>query len=136
MNRHYFKNFKGYFSVEKYVDDDLCSNYRFVDENDRFLGHVETENINDVIDYLIHVKDEFDFFEYFENRYDYGLDYINIMKTYIEDISSGLLPNEFSDNLKEEIKDILFDIEYLDELEFCEKYDINKVGKYYFRGNW
>lgn len=136
MNRHYFKNFKGYFSVEKYADDDLCSDYRFVDENDRFLGHVETENINDVIDYLIHVKDEFDFFEYFENRYDYGLNYINIMKTYIEDISSGLLPNEFGYDLKEEIKDILFDIEYLDELEFCEKYDINKVGKYYFRGNW
>ena len=136
MNRYYFKNFKGYFSVEKYADDVLCKDYRFVDENDRFLGHVETENIDDVIDYLIHVKDEFDFFEYFENRYDYGLNYINIMKTYIEDISSGLLPNEFSDNLKEEIKEILFDIEYLDELEFCEKYDINKIGKYYFRGNW
>ena len=136
MNRHYFKNFKGYFSVEKYVDDDLCDDYRFVDENDRFLGHVATENIDDIIDYLIHVKDEFDFFEYFENRYDYSLNDINIMRTYIEDVSSGLQPNEFGDDLKEEIKEILFDIEYLDELEFCEKYDINKIGKYYFRGNW
>lgn len=134
MRKYNFKNFKGFFYIDEfeYSEDD----YEIMDEFGNFIDHVYTDNIKKVIKDLQNCKDEFEFFEHAINRYDYGTTPQDIMKTYIYDISEGVFPNDMSDELKDEIKDILFDIEFMTDEELCEKYDINKVGKYYFRGNW
>lgn len=56
----------------------------------------------------------------------------SIMESYCEDITLGW---EYED-VCDEVLDITADIETMTDNQLCNTYDINKIGKYYFRGNW
>lgn len=107
---------------------------RIFDSNKKYL---KTFIANDEEDYNticnnIADMDNYTFFETFCDSYDYGEDPYQIMETYIDDITFGW----GEEAVEQEVKEIQKDIQELDEDEFCELYDINKIGNIYFRGNW
>ena len=126
-----------------YIDDfdeptekDRCLLY---DSDKRYLDYfsLEDNTKEDYETYIELLKRHYDGFDVFDwlcdnTSYDYGKTPQEIMRTYIEDLVNGY----DLEQVKEEIKDILFDIEFLTDEEFCQTYDINRIGKYYFRGNW
>lgn len=134
VTKYEFKNFKGHFYVENYEDDDKTGRRGIYDENMRYLEYIQVENeLNEYdraqfynyIDALQNMKDEHEFFETFCPSYDYGE---TLEKTMINTIDSWIWVDE------DEINEIEHNLETMSELELCEEYDINKVGKLYFKG--
>ena len=122
---------------EKPTEQDRCYIY---DSDKRYLDYYYAEDkseddYNEYVKFLESKQDGFDIFDMLclNNSYDYSdISAQNVMLTYIDDIIAG----HDLESIKDEIKDILFDIKMLDEDEFCNTYDINRIGDIYFRGNW
>lgn len=133
--------------IDKYNNkDERC---RVYDSNKRYIEYLfsygegatdkETKKeYKDFIKYAQNELDSYDLFNYFCQRFefDYGTSPKEIMETYIDDITACQSPLEFGSNLKAEVQNILFDLYFHTDEELCEIYDINKIGKTYFRGNW
>lgn len=120
---------------------EICdSDKRFIDYLfDYGAGDTEKElkkRYNKFIEYAQNELDSYDLFDYFCQSFDYGANPKRIMETYIDDITTGQSPLQFSDDLIAEIKTILFDLHFYTDEEICEIYDINRIGEKYFRGNW
>ena len=119
------------------TEQDRCYIY---DSDKRYLDYYYAEDkseddYNEYVKFLASKQDGFDVFDTFclNNGYDYSnISPQDIMQTYLDDILEG----HDLDEIKEEVKDILFDIKMLDDEEFCNTYDINRIGDIYFRGNW
>ena len=136
VTKYEFKNFKGHFYVENYEDDDKTGRRGIYDENMRYLEYIQVENeLNEYdraqfynyIDALQNMKDEHEFFETFCPSYDYGE---TLEKTMANVIDSWFCVDQ------DEIDEIGHNLDTMSELDFCEEYDINKVGKLYFKGEW
>lgn len=126
--------------IDTYNNETAEDGFGIYDSKKRYLDYYQQEN-GTREDYDNYIKgleklNSQSIFELFCNSYDYGNTPQEILHTYIEDISQGQLPNEFSEELKHEIMYTLFDMEFLTDEELCERYDINKIGNLYFRGNW
>ena len=132
-----------------YIDEFNTNNERckICDSDKRFIDYLfdygagDTEDelkeqYDKFIEYAQNELDNYGLFDYFCQRFDYGTSPKQIMETYIDDITTGQTPLEFGDDLKAEIKDILFDLYFYTDKELCEIYDINRIGEKYFRGNW
>lgn len=129
--------------IEKYSNSELKDRHKIYDSNGKYIDYLDNENYptekeyNGFIEFAQNeLADAEKFFDYFCQSYDYGITPQEILRTYIEDITTGQLPNEFNTELKNEIKDILFDIKFCTDEELCDLYNINKIGNLYFRGNW
>lgn len=129
--------------VEEFGANERRGRYKLYDSNSKYIDYLDEENYptekeyNGFIDFAQNeLTDAEKFFDYFCQSYNFDITPQAIMRSYIADITAGQLPNEFSEDLKQEIKDILFDIEFYTDDELCDIYDINKIGKLYFRGNW
>lgn len=129
--------------IEEFGENEERGRYKLYDSNSKYIDYLDKENYptekeyNGFIDFAQNeLTDAEKFFDYFCQSYDFSTTPRAIMRSYIADITAGQLPNEFSEDLKKEIKDILFDIEFYTDDELCDIYDINKIGKLYFRGNW
>ncbi len=122
---------------EQPSEEDRCCIY---DSDKRYLDYFslcenDQNDYNKYIEYLASKQDGFDIFDMLclNSGYDYSnISAQNIMENYIDDITAGYELEQ----VKEEIKDILFDIKFLTDEEFCQTYDINKIGDIYFRGHW
>lgn len=129
--------------VEEFRANERRGRYKLYDSNSKYIDYLDEENYptekeyNGFIDFAQNeLIDAETFFDYFCQSYDFDITPQQLLHTYIDNISQGQTPNEFSEDLKKEIKDILFDIEFYTDDELCDIYDINKIGKLYFRGNW
>ena len=129
--------------IEEFGENEERGRYKLYDSNSKYIDYLDEENYptekeyNGFIDFAQNeLTNAETFFYYFCQSYDFSITPQAIMHSYIADITAGQLPNEFSEDLKKEIKDILFDIEFYTDDELCDIYDINKIGKLYFRGNW
>lgn len=129
--------------VEEFGANERRGRYKLYDSNSKYIDYLDEENYptekeyNGFIDFAQNeLIDAETFFDYFCQSYDFDITPQQLLHTYIDNISQGQTPNEFSEDLKKEIKDILFDIEFYTDDELCDIYDINKIGKLYFRGNW
>lgn len=142
MIKYKFNNFDGFFYIEEPRKQEEFGRCIIYDENEHFLDYVECyytildfeltdsyKNYNKMIDRLRNAKDEFDVFEMFCQSYDYGITPQEILKNYCDDIGV----EEYDD---EKIESILKNCDILTTEELCYEYDMNKIGKYYFRGNW
>lgn len=136
VTKYEFKNFKGHFYVENYEDDDKTGRRGIYDENMRYLDYISVDNeLNEYdraqylhyIDILQNSKDEHEFFETFCPSYDYG--------ETLEKTMTNVIDSWFGVD-QDEIDEIEHNLETMSELELCEEYDINKVGKLYFKGEW
>ena len=136
VNKYEFKNFKGHFYVERYEDDDNTGRRGIYDENMRYLEYIQVENeLNEYdraqfynyIDALQNMKDEHEFFETFCPSYDYG--------ETPEKTMTNVIDSWWSCDYGE-YEEICENLKTMSELDFCEEYDINKVGKLYFKGEW
>ena len=129
--------------IEEFGENEERGRYKLYDSNSKYIDYLDEENYptekeyNGFIDFAQNeLTDAEKFFDYFCQSYNLDITPQQILHTYINNISHGQTPNEFSEDLKKEIKDILFDIEFYTDDELCDIYDINKIGKLYFRGNW
>lgn len=129
--------------IEEFGENEERGRYKLYDSNSKYIDYLDEENYptekeyNGFIDFAQNeLTDAEKFFDYFCQSYNFDITPQAIMRSYIADITAGQLPNEFSEDLKKEIKDILFDIEFCTDDELCDIYDINKIGELYFRGNW
>lgn len=132
-----------------YIDEFNTNNERceIRDSDKRFIDYLFDYGAGDTeeglkeqydrfIEYAQDGLDSYGLFDYFCQSFDYGTNPKQIMETYIDDITTGQAPLEFSDDLKAEVKEILFDLYFYTDEELCEIYDINRIGEKYFRGNW
>ena len=132
-----------------YIDEFDINNERceIYDSNKRYIdylfdygaGDTEIElkeRYNKFIEYAQNELDSYGLFDYFCQSFDYGASPKQIEESYIDYITTGQTPLEFSNDLKAEIKEILFDLYFYTDEELCVIYDINRIGKKYFRGNW
>lgn len=117
------------------TEQDLCYIY---DSDKRHLNYFSKENQtkDDYTKYINSLQDcwdGIDIFDIFCDSYNYSnISAQDIMQTYVDDILEG----HDLDEIKEEVKEILFDIKTMTDDELCHTYDINRIGKIYFRGNW
>ena len=126
------------------TNDERCEIYdsdkRYIDYLfDYGAGDTEEElkeRYDKFIEYAQNGLDSYGLFDYFCQSFDYGASPKQIMETYIDDITTGQSPLQFSDDLIAEIKEILFDLYFYTDKELREIYDINRIGDGYFRGNW
>jgi hypothetical protein len=116
---------------------------RIYDSNKEFLNYFEENGTTeeDYENFIVRMSslDSTGLFECFSDSYrgyDYGNSPEEIMKNYCNDVMEGCEYNQLSENLKNEVKDVLFDCFTLTDEELCREYDINKIGNLYFRGNW
>lgn len=114
------------------TNDKLC----VYDSNKNFIDYYEMNGKNKK-DYKKHIKhlkqqDNFSLFDEFCGSYDYGLSPFEIMSNYCDDIQIGYGIEETS----EEVSSIIKDMCTMNDKQLCDEYDINKIGNYYFRGNW
>lgn len=130
-----FKNFKGTIWVERYddhIEPERCDIY---DEYQNYIDYINVENMtkeeyDKYIDDLLNAKNIEQFIKHFcYTNYDYADDRLDLMyKIYDEERQ-----NEDHDTYSKAIIDELRnDDEKLSDVEFCDKYLINKIGKYYF----
>lgn len=148
LNKYYFKNFDGFIYVEDYEDHEEKERCKIYDENNNYLDYISVMEFDGVwdefsendyndykkyIEYLLNADDEISFFENFCDSFDFDIDPSELMiNGYMTDIELG---HDYED-IKDEIEQIKHDINTMTEKEFINVYDINKIGKYYFRGNW
>lgn len=130
-----FKNFKGTIWVESYddhIEPERCDIY---DEYQNYIDYINVENMtkeeyDKYIDDLLNAKNIEQFIKHFcYPSYEYSDDRLDLMyKIYDEERQ-----NEDHDTYSKAIMDELRnDDETLSNVEFCDKYLINKIGKYYF----
>lgn len=135
IEKHEFKNFKGTIWVESYedhIEPERCDIY---DEYQNYIDYINVENMtkeeyDKYIDDLLNVKNIEQFIRQFcYTNYDYTDDRLDLMyKIYDEERQ-----NEDHDTYSKAIIDELRnDDEKLNDVKFCDKYLINKIGKYYF----
>lgn len=129
--------------IEEFGENEERGRHKIYDSNRKYIDYLDEENYptekeyNGFIDFAQNeLTDAEKFFDYFCQSYDFDITPQQLLHAYIDNISQGQTPNEFSEDLKKEIKDILFDIEFYTDDELCDIYDINKIGELYFRGNW
>lgn len=135
IEKHEFKNFKGTIWVESYddhIEPERCDIY---DKYQNYIDYIDVENMTKdeydrYIDDLLNAKNIEQFIKYFYYpNYEYSDDRLDLMyKIYDEERQ-----NEDYDTYSKAIMDELRnDDEKLNDVEFCNKYMINKIGRYYF----
>lgn len=87
------------------------------------------KNTYDEIKKHISKLDKYEYMDAILKNYDYEEDYHKLMETYFEDITLG----NRADAVEQEIKEIKKDLKTMTEKEFCENYEIFKIGNMYFR---
>ncbi len=137
MKKFEFKNFKGYFFVEKYNKGEEKSRAKIYDENMQYLDYIDTETItqkeyNSELELLQNMENEESFFDYFCQSYVFGNTPQEILQMYWDDITFG---NGVAETEKER-KGIATSIENMINEKLCKEYDINKIGNMYFKRNW
>lgn len=130
-----FKNFKGTIWIESYddhIEPERCDIY---DEYQNYIDYINIENMtkeeyDKYIDDLLNVKNIEQFIRQFcYTNYDYTDDRLDLMyKIYDEERQSEDY-DTYSKAIMDELRN---DDEKLNNVEFCDKYLINKIGKYYF----
>lgn len=135
IEKHEFKNFKSTIWVESYddhIEPERCDIY---DEYQNYIDYINVENMtkeeyDKYIDDLLNAKNIEQFIKYFYYpNYEYSDDRLGLMyKIYDEERQ-----NEDYDTYSKAVMDELRnDDEKLNDVKFCDKYLINKIGKYYF----
>lgn len=135
IEKHEFKNLKGTIWVESYddhIEPERCDIY---DEYQNYIDYINVENMtkeeyDKYIDDLLNAKNIEQFIRPFGyTNYDYADDRLGLMyKIYDEERQ-----NEDHDTYSKAIMDELRnDDEKLNDVKFCDKYMINKIGRYYF----
>lgn len=137
LTKHYFDNFNGFIYIEDYDDHEEYDRCKIYDENKQYIDYIPLqdgeEDYTNYIHCLLSVRDEFAFFEWFCDSYDYDKDPYDLMiNAYYADIENG----DDLDYINEELEQLDHDIDFMTMQEFIKVYDINKIGNYYFRGNW
>lgn len=135
IEKHEFKNFKGTIWVESYDDRIEPGRCDIYDEYQNYIDYINVENMtkeeyDKYIDDLLNAKNIEQFIKYFYYpNYEYSDDRLDLMyKIYDEERQ-----NEDYDTYSKAIMDELRnDDETLSDVEFCDKYLINKIGRYYF----
>lgn len=142
LNKYYFKNFDGFIYVEDYEDHKEKERCKIYDENNNYLDYISVMEFdgvwdefseNDYNDYkkyiacLLNADDELLLFEHFCDSFDYGHSIKQTLNNYID---------TYLYDSMDVVEEINNDLKTKSEEYLCSKYDINKIGKYYFRGNW
>lgn len=130
-----FKNFKGTIWVESYddhIEPEQCDIY---DEYQNYIDYINVENMtkeeyDKYIDDLLNAKDIEQFIKHFcYPNYEYSDDRLDLMYKIYDEERQNEDYDTYSKAIMDEIRN---DDETLGEVEFCDKYLINKIGKYYF----
>lgn len=151
IEKHEFKNFKGTIWVESYddhIEPERCDIY---DEYQNYIDYIDVENItkeeyDKYIDELLNAKNIEQFIKYIDDllnaknieqfikyfyypNYEYSDDRLDLMyKIYDEERQS----EDYDTHSKAMMDELRNDDEKLNDVEFCDKYLINKIGRYYF----
>lgn len=135
IEKHEFKNFKGTFWVESYddhIEPEQCDIY---DEYQSYIDYINIENMtkeeyDKYIDDLLNAKNIKDFIrEFGYTNYDYADDRLGLMYKIYDEERQNEDYDTYSKAMMDELRN---DDEKLNDVEFCDKYLINKIGKYYF----
>ena len=130
-----FKNFKGTIWAESYddhIEPERCDIY---DEYQNYIDYINVENMtkeeyDKYIDDLLNVKNIEDFIRQFGyTNYDYTDDRLDLMYKIYDEERQNEDYDTYSKAIMNELRN---DDETLGKVEFCDKYLINKIGKYYF----
>ena len=130
-----FKNFKGTIWVESYddhIEPERCDIY---DEYQNYIDYINVENMtkeeyDKYIDDLLNAKNIEQFIKHFcYTNYDYTDDRLDLMYKIYDEERQNEDHDTYSKAIMDEIRN---DDEILGEVEFCDKYLINKIGRYYF----
>lgn len=135
IEKHDFKNFKGTIWVESYddhIEPERCDIY---DEYQNYIDYINVENMtkeeyDEYLDMMLSSKDIEHFIQIFCNPYFYcSTDRLELMYNIHSEERQDEDHDTYSKAIMDEIRN---DDETLGEVEFCDKYLINKIGKYYF----
>lgn len=102
----------------------------YYDDNNRLLNIYFYDTIDDVdydYKYLTNLTTDIDKFDFFCQSFDYGKTIEQCMDNYVD---------TFAMDDESAIEQIKYDLENMLDVDFCEKYDIYKIGKHYFKGDW
>lgn len=130
-----FKNFKGTIWVESYddhIEPERCDIY---DEYQNYIDYINVENMtkeeyDKYIDDLLNVKNIEQFIRHFcYPNYAYSNDRLDLMYEIYDEERQNEDHDTYSKAIMDELRN---DDEKLNNVEFCDKYLINKIGKYYF----
>ena len=129
----FYLNKNGVTAILYYDRPDNDERVNFYDENKELLDCIygDDEKIKQTIEKLNQKPDFIDVFAYFCPNFDYGKTLKECLQNYIETWF------DFSE-IQEEIEKDIEAIEALEttETELLSKYDINKIGNMYFKGDW
>ena len=135
LQTHEFKNFKGTIWVESYddhIEPERCDIY---DEYQNYIDYINVENMtkeeyDEYLDMMLNSKDIEHFIQNFCNPYFYcSTDRLELMyKIYSEERQD----EEYDTYSKVFMDDLRNDDKIMTDVDFCDEYLINKIGKYYF----
>ena len=135
ITKHDFKNFKGTIWVESYddhIEPEQCDIY---DEYQNYVDYINVEfmtkeEYDRYIDDLLNAKNIEQFIRQFcYTNYDYADDRLDLMYKIYDEERQSEDHDTYSKAIMDELRN---DDEKLNDVEFCDKYLINKIGKYYF----
>lgn len=102
----------------------------YFDDNDRLLNvffYDTVDSFDEDRKYLHSLNDDIDKFDFFCQSFDYGKTIEQCMDNYVD---------TFAMCDESAIEQIKYDLENMLDRDFCEKYDIYKMGETYFKGDW
>ena len=124
MEKVYLPKLDCYLSYDRPDNDDRIN---FYDDNLELLDciYCDDEELKEYIEHLKETDDIVNLFAEFCGSFDWGNSIKECLYNYIDSL-------EYED----EREDVEKDIKELDEPKLLEMYDINKIGKTYFKGEW
>lgn len=132
MEELYLPNFKTFIYFDRPDKDERVN---FYDERKELLDcfYKNDNDLKELLCYIQGIRDGVDLFSLFCDSFDYGNSIKEILIMELEVESNGGFDdciNEIKKDI-ENIKNLTFD-----EKELLDKYDINKIGNWYFKGEW
>lgn len=135
VEKHEFKNFKGFIWVESYddhIEPERCDIY---DEYQSYINYINVEfmtkdDYNTYIDMILNSKDVEHFIQNFSNLYFYcSTDRLDLMyKIYSEERQN----EEYDTYSKVFMDELRQDDKTMTDVDFCNEYLLNKTGNTYF----
>lgn len=135
VEKHEFKNFKGFIWVESYddhIEPERCDIY---DEYQSYIDYINVEfmtkeDYNTYINMILNSKDVEHFIQNFSNLYFYcSTDRLDLMyKIYSEERQN----EEYDTHSKVFMDELRQDDKTMTDVDFCNEYLLNKMGNTYF----